>query len=72
MPSSALRIELRAEAIKRKCAQYGIPCLDLFHESGISGAGGRNTQLYLDGVHPTLLGQKFLATRIENFIESLI
>ena len=68
-----LSLQLRAEAIKRKCKQYSIPCLDLFNESGINGVGGRKTENYRtdDNLHPSVTGNKNMSVIIENFILSL-
>ena len=62
--------QLRAEAIKRKCAEYGIPCVDIYNESGING---RDTnQVYYrsnDNLHPSEIGMKRLACFILSGIE---
>lgn len=66
-------LQLKAEAIKRKCQQYGIPCLDLFNTSGINGVEGRKDVVFRpsDNLHPSVEGNKVMATVIENFILSL-
>lgn len=71
--TDTLSLQLRAEAIKRKCRQYSIPCLDLFNESGINGVGGRKTENYRtdDNLHPSVTGNKNMSIVIENFILSL-
>ena len=71
--ADTLSLQLRAEAIKRKCKQYAIPCLDLFNESGINGVGGRKTENYRtdDNLHPSVTGNKNMSVVIENFILSL-
>lgn len=71
--TDTLSLQLRAEAIKRKCKQYSIPCLDLFNESGINGVGGRKTENYRkdDNLHPSVNGNKNMSVVIENFILSL-
>lgn len=72
-PTSTLSLQLRAEAIKRKCVQYGIPCLDLFSTSGINGVD--SSYIYYrsdDTFHPSNEGQERLATVIQNFIESIL
>ena len=68
-----LSLQLRAEAIKRKCRQYSIPCLDLFNGSGINGVGRRKTENYRtdDDLHPSVAGNKNMSVVIENFILSL-
>ena len=69
-PTHSLSVQLRAEAIKRKCRQYGIPCLDLFNTSGINGL---RLNLYRndDALHPSKEGNDVMAVAIENFILSL-
>ena len=71
--NDTLSLQLRVEAIKRKCRQYSIPCLDLFNESGISGVGERRTENYRSGdtLHPSVNGNKNMSVVIENFILSL-
>lgn len=68
--TSTLSIQLRAEAIKRKCNQYGIPCLDLFNTSGINGLR-LNKYRQDDTLHPSIEGNKDLSIIIENFILTL-
>lgn len=60
-----MSVEIRAEAIKAKCHQYGIPCLDLYSQSGISGV---NDAYYTDSLHPSAMGQK----RLSNIIQSAL
>ena len=69
--TSTLSVQLRAEAIKRKCNQYGLPCLDLFNSSGINGL---KLNLYRDGdrLHPSEEGNAKMSVIIENFILSLM
>lgn len=66
-------LQLKAEAIKRKCKQYGIPCLDLFHISGINGVEGRKELLYRnnDVLHLSVMGNEWIEIVVENFILSL-
>lgn len=61
-----LSIQLRAEAIKAKCRQYGLPCVDLFNESGITGADGGIYYNTSDTLHPSAQGQKRIANMVEN------
>ena len=71
-PTSILPMQLRAEAIKQKCHQYGIPCLDLYNGSGISGID--STKVYYrsnDNLHPSSYGQVRLATLIQSALEDL-
>lgn len=74
LPADTLSLQLRAEAIKRKCNQYSIPCLDLFNCSGINGVGNRKALLYRnnDDTHPTSLGNEWLARNIEDFIINIV
>lgn len=62
--------ELRTYIIKLKCEQYGIPYLDLFYQSGISGVD-TNTIYYRDRLHPSALGQQRLKVCIQNYIKGL-
>ena len=71
--NDTLSLQLRVEAIKRKCRQYSIPYLDLFNRSGINGVGERKTENYRtgDNLHPSVTGNKNMSVVIENFILSL-
>jgi lysophospholipase L1-like esterase len=70
--SDTLSLQLRAEAIKAKAHQYGIPCLDLFNESGISGVDSDHVYYRSnDTLHPSSAGQKRMASLIQNKLESL-
>lgn len=73
-PTDTLTIQLRAEAIKRKASQHGLPCLDLFNMSGISGVEGRKELVYRndDNLHPSELGNEYMARVIEKFLMSII
>lgn len=68
--TDTLSVQLRAEAIKRKCAQYGIPCLDLYN-GAFSGADS-STIYYRDTWHPSAQGQERLRAMILNFIDGLL
>lgn len=61
-------VEIRSEAIKAKCHQYGLPCLDLFSCSGISGV---NSAYYTDSLHPSAYGQTRLASLIQSELSKL-
>lgn len=52
-------LEVAANAILETCGYYGVPCLDLYHESGIS----RNNaaKFTADGLHPNAIGAKRIA-----------
>lgn len=64
-----LSLQLRAEAIKVKCRQYGIPCIDLYNESGINGVDNGFYFRTDDTLHPSSGGQKRIASIIQNNIE---
>lgn len=62
---SSVSLQLRAEAVKRKCMQYGITCIDLFNNSGINGAD--SSKIYYrpdDTLHPSAYGQKIIANNL--------
>lgn len=73
MASDITSLQLKVEAIKRKCNQYSIPCLDLYNTCGVVGVGNRGSVMFRsgDGLHPSEEGNKFMATAIENFIMTL-
>ncbi|MFQ7821422.1 SGNH/GDSL hydrolase family protein [Clostridium sp.] len=68
-----LSLQLRAEAIKRKCAQFGIPCLDLYNISGVNGVGNRKGLVYRnnDDTHLSVFGNEYIVPTIESFLLSL-
>jgi hypothetical protein len=70
--SNTLSLQLRAEAIKAKCKQYGIHCLDLYNTSGINGADA-NGFYYINGdtLHPSEIGQYRLGKLIQTELEKL-
>ncbi len=57
-----------AEAIKECCAHYGVPCLDLYHESSLRP--WLNTTAYsgTDVIHPNDEGHKIISSKIVEFI----
>ncbi len=67
------------EALKTVCAHYSLPCLDLYHNSGLMPWIAANNAAYFscaaspdgDGVHPNAEGQKILAHRIVEFVKAL-
>lgn len=62
--------QLRAEAIKRKCMEYGIYCVDLYNESGINGRDTNGVYYRTnDNLHPSEIGMKRLACFILSGIE---
>ncbi|WP_133014909.1 SGNH/GDSL hydrolase family protein [Clostridium cuniculi] len=63
-------LQLKAEAIKRKCNQYGIKCLDLFNTSGINGLR-LNKYRTGDTLHPSVEGNEDISIEVENFILTL-
>ncbi len=68
-PTDVLTRQLRAEAIKAKCQQYDVPCLDLYNESGISGEDGSLYYREGDSLHPSQAGQARMAEVIQPFLE---
>ena len=64
--------QLRAEAIIHKCAQYGIPCVDIYNGSGINGLDDDNVYYRTsDELHPSEYGEKRIAGMIGNMLETL-
>ena len=64
--SDKLSLQLRAEAIKAKCRQYGVPCIDLYNKSGING---KDCGIYFrpeDNLHPSDIGQERIAKIVQN------
>lgn len=61
--TGTMSTQIRAEAMKRKCAQYSIPIVDIYNESGINGAD-TNQIYYYDNLHPSLIGQERIAEMI--------
>lgn len=69
--NSAVSLQLRAEAIKLKCKQYGITCIDLYNTSGINGVD--SSKIYYrsgDSIHPSEYGQKVIANNLLPILES--
>lgn len=70
--SDALSLQLRAEAIRLKCRQYGVPYLDLYNESGINGVDAAGVYYRIgDSLHPSNAGQTRLKSLIQNKLETL-
>lgn len=59
LSTATMTLQIRAEAIKAKCKQYGVDCLDLYNLSGINGAD-TNKIYYRSGdtLHPSSYGQE--------------
>jgi len=65
------------EALKTVCAHYSLPCLDIYHNSGLRPwIAANNAQFFSctsspqgDGVHPNAAGQEILAYRIAEFVK---
>ena len=70
--TTSVTLQKRCEAIKEKCKQYGITCLDIYNDSGINGAD-TNKVYYRTGdtLHPSSLGQVRLASLIQSKLEDL-
>jgi lysophospholipase L1-like esterase len=65
------------DAIIEIAKRRGIPCLDLFHCSGLRPWEASYRQTYYsrdegNGVHPNELGHKLIAPRFEQFIKTLL
>ena len=75
--NSANAMELYSDALVEICKMRGIPCLDLYHCSGLRPweetfrtlAYSKDTD---GGVHPDETGHKIIAPRIKAFLESLL
>ena len=53
-------------------AEYGVPCLDLFHSSGLARLTQNTSYFDANGVHPNDEGHKIIARQIREFIASHI
>ncbi len=68
------------QAILEVCAHYGVPCLDLYHGSGLRPWNDTNNATFFssaqdpqgDGVHPNAAGQLVIAHKIRLFLEQNI
>lgn len=69
-----LNLQMRAEAIKQKCAQFSIPVIDLFNGSCINGVSSENSyyRTSTDDKHPSKTGQERIADIVQHKLESLI
>ena len=70
-------MELYSNAIVAICKRRGIPCLDLYHNSGLRPweASFRELAYSKDdggGVHPDETGHKLIAPRFKAFLETLL
>lgn len=71
--SDTLQLEMIVCAIKAKCKQYSIPCLDLYYESGINGADeGAIYYRESDILHPSSAGHAQMKLKIQEFLEKEI
>ena len=69
--NSSVQLQLRAEAIKRKCKQYGVTCIDLYNSSGINGVD--SSKIYYrqgDATHLSSIGQNVIANNLLPILES--
>ncbi len=65
------------EALKTVCAHYSLPCLDIYHNSGLRPWIAANNAQYFsstaspdgDATHPNAQGQMILAHRIVEFVK---
>ena len=70
---SSVSLQLRAEAIKEKCKQYGIICIDLFNESGINGVDDSNYYYCTDdNTHPSIYGQIRISNILGKMLDDMI
>ncbi len=68
---------LWCEALKTVCAHYSLPCLDIYHNSGLRPWLAANNAQYFactaspqgDGTHPNAAGQEILARRVCEFVK---
>lgn len=68
------------EALLNVCANYSIPCLDMYHNSGLRPWITSNNAAFFscdtspsgDGTHPNAEGQKIMAYKIYKFVEQYI
>lgn len=60
----------RAVAIKKKCEQKAIYCVDVYNQSGINGADTGKVYYY-DSIHPSVLGHLKIAELLEDVLQSL-
>lgn len=67
-------MELYANAILDICKNRGIPCLDLYHCSGLRPWDNDFKNYAFDsiGVHPNYIGHKYIAAQIYDFLQKLI
>ncbi len=70
-------MDLYAQAIVEICKRHGIPCLDLYHCSGLRPWDATFRQLCYSnddggGTHPDDRGHKILAPHFESLLETLI
>ena len=71
------RLTLYSEALVKICERRGIPCLDLYHCSGLRPWDQTFKTLAYSkddggGTHPDETGHAIIAPRIKTFLESLI
>ena len=70
-------MDLYSQAIIQICKNRGIPCLDLYHCSGLRPWEASYRELVYskdegNGVHPNELGHKILAPHFEAFLDTLL
>lgn len=69
------KMALYSEAIVTICKNRGIPCLDLYHCSGLrpwDSTARTASYSNADGVHPNNVGQALIASKFQAFVESLL
>ena len=65
-----ISLQLRAEAIKAKCKQHGLRCLDLWNTSGID-KNSNGVYYREDLTHPSAKGQERMASLIQAELERI-
>lgn len=69
------KMALYADAIAQICKNRGIPCLDLYHCSGLRPWDATFKSLAYsnaDGVHPNNIGHALIAPKIQAFMDALL
>lgn len=70
-------MDLYSQALIQICKNHGIPCLDLYHCSGLRPWEASYRELVYskdegNGVHPNEIGHRILASHFKEFVEELL